>query len=214
VVVIGLGRFGSSLARTLSGRGHEVLGLDTDMRKVEAAAEFVTQATQVDATDEGALIELGVRDFDIGVVAIGGDIKSSIMIALLLKKLGVKRVVGKAYDELHGEILAKIGADTVVYPERDTGMRIAHTLMIPCAEDYTEVMPGYGVAKIAVPKPLAGKHLGDVDLKGRFGVSVLMLRRKKEVIVNPSRHEVVGDGDILILAGRDEDLEAMRGVIG
>src|SRR5450830_908809 len=111
VVVIGLGRFGSSLARTLSDLGNEVLGLDIDLKRVEFVAEFATQAAQVDATDEEALREMGVRNFDIGGVAVGGDIKSSILVTLLLKRLGVKTVISKAQDDLYGEILEKVGAD-------------------------------------------------------------------------------------------------------
>lgn len=213
IVIIGLGRFGTSLARTLAERGHDVLGLDTNNKSVEDASDFVNQAAQVDATDEDALVELGVRNFDIGVVAIGTDIKNSILIALQLKKLGMKRVIAKANDELHGEILKKIGVDAIVYPERDTGARVAHTLMLPHATDYMEVMDGYGVAKLIVPKSLSGKHLEDLDLKGRFGVSVLILRRAKEIIVNPSKFEAIAEGDTLVIAGRDDDMEAIRAVV-
>lgn len=210
VVVIGLGRFGTSLARTLSELGHEVLGLDTDLRQVEEVSEFVTQAVQVDATDEDALREMGVRNFDIAVVAIGTDIKSSILVTLLLKRLGVPMVVSKAQDDLHGDILAKVGADRVVYPERETGTRVAHALTTPNLVDYLEVMPGYGIAKLVAPPTFVGKELGQLDLKGTFGLTTLILRRGDEVIVNPPRSEVVGRGDILVLAGRDEQLEALR----
>ncbi len=210
VVVIGLGRFGSSLARTLFETGHEVLGLDTDLKRVEDAADFTTQAAQMDATDEEALREVGVRNFDIGVVAIGSDLKSSILVTLLLKRLGMKMVVSKALDELHGEILEKVGADRVVYPERETGIRIAHALTTPNLVDYLEVVPGYGIAKLVVPLVLAGKELGQLDLKGAFGLTTLILRRGEELIVNPSRSEVVNRGDVLVLAGRDEQLEALR----
>ncbi len=210
VVVIGLGRFGASLARALSEAGHEVLGLDTDLRRVEDAADFLTQTAQVDAADEEALREMGVRNFDVAVVAIGTDIKSSILATLLLKRLGVGMVVSKAQDDLHGEILEKVGADRVVYPERETGIRVAHAITTPSLVDYLQVMPGYGIAKLAVPPPLAGKELGQLDLKGAFGLTTLILRRGGEVIVNPSRSEVVRSGDTLVLAGRDEQLEALR----
>lgn len=210
VVVIGLGRFGSSLARTLAERGYEVLGLDTDMKRVEEVAEFATQAAQVDATDEDALREMGVRNFDVGVVAIGNDIKSSILVTLLLKRLGVGTVISKAQDDLHGEILEKVGADRVVYPERDTGVRVAHALTAANLVDYLEVMPGFGIAKLVVPQSFAGKELGQLDLKGNFGITTLILRRGNELIVNPSRSEVLSRGDVLVLAGRDEKLEALR----
>jgi len=210
IVVIGLGRFGSSLARTLAELGHEVLGLDKDLRKVEEVAEFATQAAQIDATDEDALKEMGVRNFDIGIVAIGSDLKSSILVTLLLKRLGVKMVISKAQDDLHGDILAKVGADRVVFPERETGVRVAHSLVTPSLVDYLEVMPGFGIAKLVAPPDFVGKELGQIDLRGRFGVTTLVLRRGSELILNPSRSEVIGRGDALIIAGRDEQLEAIK----
>ncbi len=210
VVVIGLGRFGYSVARTLCELGHEVLGLDKDLRRVEDVSEFATQAAQMDATDEEALKDMGVRNFDIGVVSIGSDIKSSILVTLLLKRLGVKTVVSKAQDDLHGEILEKVGADRVVYPERETGVRVAHRITSPSLVDYLEVMPGYGIAKMVTPAIFVGKELGQLDLKGRFGLTTLILRRGAESIVNPSRSEVLGSGDVLVVAGRDEKLEALR----
>lgn len=210
VVVIGLGRFGTSLARTLTELGHEVFGLDRDLKKVEDVAEFATQTAQVDATDEDALRDMGVRNFDIGVVAIGTDIKSSILVTLLLKRLGVKMVVSKAQDDLHGDILEKVGADRVVYPERETGVRVAHSLMTPNLVDYLQVMPGFGIAKLAAPPNFVGRELGEIDLRGRFGVTTLVLRRGEELILNPTRSDVVGRGDDLIIAGRDEQMEAIR----
>ncbi len=210
VVVIGLGRFGSSLARTLTDLGHEVLALDRDIKKVEEIADFATQAAQLDATDEDALREMGVRNFDIGVVSIGSDLKSSILTTLLLKRLGVRMVISKAQDDLHGDILAKVGADRVVYPERETGVRVAHGLVTPNLVDYLEVMPGYGIAKLVAPDAFIGRELGQIDLKGRYGLTTLVLRRGDELILNPTRSEVVNRGDILIVAGRDEQLEAIR----
>lgn len=210
IVVIGLGRFGSSLAHALMEQGHEVLGLDSDMKRVEEVAEFATQAAQVDATDEEALREMGVRNFDVGVVAIGDDIKSSILVTLLLKRLGVKTVICKAQDDLHGEILEKVGADRVVYPERETGVRLAHSLTSTSLVDYLEVMAGFGIAKMVVPQTFAGKELGQLDLKGNFGITTLILHRGTDLIVNPSRSEVLSRGDVLVLAGRDEKLEALR----
>jgi len=210
VVVIGLGRFGSSLARTLSDQGNEVLGLDIDLKRVEFVAEFATQAAQADATDEDALREMGVRNFDIGVVAIGGDIKSSILVTLLLKRLGVKTVISKAQDDLHGEILEKVGADRVVYPERETGVRVAHAISTPNLVDYLEVMAGYGVAKLVVPLSFVGKELGQLELKSRYGLTPLILRRAGELLLNPSRSEKLNQGDVLVLSGKDEQLEALR----
>ncbi|MGI5835846.1 MAG: potassium channel family protein [Chloroflexota bacterium] len=210
VVVIGLGRFGTSLVRTLTDLGHEVLGLDINMRKVEDVSEFATQTAQIDATDEDALRQMGVRNFDIAVVAIGSDVKSSILTTLLLKRLGVKMVISKAQDELHGDILGRVGADKVVFPERETGIRLAHSITTPNLVDYLEVLPGFGIAKLVAPPAFVGRELGEIDLKGRFGVTVLILRRGDDLILNPSRSELVGSGDELIIAGRDEQMETIR----
>ncbi len=210
VVVVGLGRFGSSITRTLFETGYEVLGLDMDRKRVDDMAEFATQTAQLDATDEDALQEMGVRNFDIGVVAIGDDIKSSILVTLLLKRLGVKMVVSKARDDLHREILEKVGADRVVYPERETGVRVAHALTTPNLVDYLEMIPGYGIAKMVVPAEFVGKELGYLGLKSRLGLTVLVLLKGSELILNPSRSELLKRGDVLVLCGRDDQLEKLR----
>lgn len=212
VVVIGLGRFGTSVAQTLTERGHEVLGVDADMKTVEKATDLVTQAVQADASDEETLVELGVRNFDIGVVAISSDVKSSILITLLLKRLGLGTVIAKAQDELHGEILSKVGADRVVYPNRDTGVRVAHSISAKDVIDYMEMARGYAVAKFLVPPDLAGKELGSLQLKEKYGINVLILlrRQSQEMMVNPSKYERLAAGDTLLISGRDEDIDRWR----
>ncbi len=209
VIVVGLGRFGQSIARSLAELGHEVLAVDRDERPVNDVSDFVTQAVQADATDEEVLREMGVGHFDIGVVAISDDVKSSILVTLLLKRLGTKHVICKAQDELHGEILEKVGADRIVYPELETGVRIAHSLTSPDLVDYLAVMPGYGIAKLIAPVPFHGKELGDLDLR-KHGITVLALQRGHEVMLNPSRSEIVAPGSTLVLAGRDDQLEMLR----
>ncbi|MCL5108763.1 MAG: TrkA family potassium uptake protein [Chloroflexi bacterium] len=213
VVVIGLGRFGLSVARALSEHGHEVLGLDTDMRSVERAADLVTQAVQADGTDESVLVELGVRNFDVGVVAISSDIKSSILATLLLKRMGIPHVIAKAQEELHGEILAKVGANQVVYPNRDTGVRVAHSLTAPNLVDYMEITHGYGVAKMTVTGSMVGKKLGDLELKESHGLTPLILShsgRTANLVINPSKYEVLAEGDSLLVSGKDDDLDSWR----
>ena len=209
VVVIGLGHFGSSVARTLSELGHEVLGIDRNPDAVSVAADFVTQAVQADASSEGALREMGVRNFDIGVVSIADDVKSSILITLLLKKLGVRWVVAKASDELHGEILQRIGADRVVLPETETGVRVAHGLAVPALVDYLRVIPGYGVSKLVAPAAMAGKSLGDLHLKGPAVLTIVLLARGTQLILSPGRDEIVREGDLLVIAGEDERIETL-----
>lgn len=209
IIVIGLGHFGSSVARTLSELGHEVLGIDRDATAVSVAADFVTQSVQADATSEATLREMGVRNFDIGVVSVADDVKSSILVTLLLKRLGVQWVVAKASDELHGEILQRIGADRVVLPETETGVRVAHGLAVPSLVDYMRVIPGYGVSKLVAPASMAGRSLGDLHLKGPAGLTIVLLARGTQLIFSPGRDEVVREGDLLVIAGEDERIETL-----
>lgn len=209
VMVVGAGRFGSAVARELERLGTEVLAVDREPRSIEALAEDVTAAVVADVTTEDALRELGAAEFDAAVVAIGADERASILATVLLKKLGVKTVVAKAHDRLHGEILGMVGADRVIYPESEAGTRLAHSLSMPLAVlEYFDVGPGYGLAKVRTDA-FAGKTLDELDLRGRYGVTPLFLHRKERVLVNPHDSERLEPGDILIVAGKDERLEKL-----
>ena len=212
VVVVGLGRFGTSVARTLAEHGHEVLGIDINIQAVENANDFVTQAVQADATSEGILIELGVRNFDVGVVAIGADLKSSVLVTLALKRLGLSHVVAKAQDEMHGEILRRLGADTVVMPNHDTGVRVAHAISAPSLVDYMQITDGYAVAKMLVPAALDGKQIADLQLRERHGLTAVILFRPRDkgLFVNPSKYETLATGDTLVVSGSEEQLDEWR----
>jgi len=211
VVVIGLGRFGTSIAKALYSMGHGVLALDTEGKRVQSVASEITHAVQADATDEAVLKELGVGEFDVGVVAIGSAIQSSVLATILLKKLGVPFVIARAEGELHGSILEKIGADKVVYVERDMGISVAHALTLTDVLGYISVGPSYGVTKLAVPPHFIGKTLSELGLghKGRWEVAVLLIQRKNEVIITPDHNEVVKLDDVLIVAGIDDKLEQL-----
>jgi trk system potassium uptake protein TrkA len=211
IVVIGLGRFGISLATTLSSLGHDVLAVDKDENKIQNIASQVTHAIQADATNESVLKELGVADFEIAIVAIGSAIESSVLTTILLKKLGVNYVIARANDELHGSILEKIGADNVVYAEREMGIRVAHGVTLIELSDYITVVPGYGVARFKVPPHLAGDSLSSLGFghEGKWEVAAFLIQRGEEVIVNPSQGEVVKPDDVLILAGGDDKMEKM-----
>lgn len=210
IIVLGTGRFGSAVARELERLGNEVLAMDRDPRAVEAVADDVTHAMTADVTDQEILTDLGVQDFDAAVVAIGTEERSSIMATLILKRLGVRLVLSKAQNELHGEILSMVGADRVVFPERETGTRVAHSLLMPLViTDYFDVGPGYGLAKLRAAK-MAGKTLEELDLRGAYGVTPLFLRRRDRVLMNPHREERLEEGDELTVAGRDEQLEQLE----
>jgi trk system potassium uptake protein TrkA len=213
VMIVGLGRFGVSLATELFSMGHEVLALDIDEKNVQGISSRVTHAVQADGTNESILRELGVANFDVAIVAIGSAIQNSVLSTILLKKLGVSYVIARADNELHGSILDKIGADRVVYPERDMGTMVAHALTLTDILDYIPVASSYGVAKLAAPSHFVGKTVADIGLGrgGKWNVALLLIRRDKEVIVTPDRTESVKPNDILIVSGNDDKLEQLLG---
>ena len=208
IAVVGMGRFGSSIAKSLFNMGNDVLAIDNNGKYVESLATEITHAVQADATNEAVLRELGIGKFDVGIVAIGADIQSSVLSTILLKNLGVPWVIARAENELHGSILEKIGADKVVYVEGEMGVRVAHALALKDVLDYITVTHTYGVAKIAIPPYFVGKTLSELELgrAGKWGITVLLIQRENEVIVTPDRTEVVKTNDIMIVAGSDEKL--------
>ncbi|HAE91450.1 MAG TPA: potassium transporter Trk, partial [Tissierella sp.] len=158
-VVIGCGRFGSSIARTLYSLGNEVLAIDSSEEIIKEISEEVTHAVQADVMDETVLMDLGLRNFDVAVVAIGSDIEASIMATLVVKDLGIDKVIAKAQSELHGKVLSKIGADKIIFPERDMGVRVAHNLASTNILDFIELSPDYSILEIAALKEWEEKSL-------------------------------------------------------
>lgn len=208
--VIGLGRFGASVAKTLSLMGHEVLAIDSDEEKVQELVESVTHAVQADAMEEEALKALGIRNFDVVIVSIGHDIQASILVTVILKELGVRHVVAKARNDLHGLVLNKIGADKVVYPERDMGMRVAHSLVATNVLDHIELSPEYSILEVVAPDSLAGKTLRQSSLRARFGVTVMAVKRGQDIIVSPEAEEVIQENDILVCIGENDKLHTVE----
>ncbi|MCK9859622.1 TrkA family potassium uptake protein [Paenibacillus sp. ATY16] len=206
-VVIGLGRFGSSLAKELIDLGFEVLGVDKDDEVVQDMSNILTHAVVADSTDEEMLRSIGVRNFDYGVIAIGDDIQSSIMTAILLKDLGIKQVVAKALSELHGRVLERIGVDRIVYPERDMGKRVANQLVSPNMLDYIALSKEYTIAEMAVPSCLNGKTLQQLNPRVKFGFSILAINKPDGVIIAPSAMDVLEEKDIMVVIGKDEQIE-------
>ena len=212
VVVAGLGRFGTGVATTLYQTGHEILAIDQDERKVQDIIADVTHAAQADITNEAALRELGVPSFDIAIVGIGSDIQVSLLATVLLQRIGVPFVIARAENDLHGLTLSKIGANKVVYPNREAGERLAHSLALPDVVDYLQVTPSYGISKITPPAGTVGKTLEDADLSGvgDASLSVLLIQRGKAIILTPDRFERIETSDILIVAGNDQQLEELE----
>ena len=209
VVVIGLGRFGSSIARELYQMGHDVLAIDLDERNVQEMLGHVTYAVKADATNEAVLGELGVSNFDVAVVAIGSDIQASILATVILKDLGIPFIVTRAINELHGNTLERIGADKVVYPEQEIGRRLAHVGFEPGVLDYMELAPTSGITKLRPPEQMMKHTLEQAGLAGardKYGIAVLAIRRGRDYHLIPSKDEEIKPGDVLIVAGNSEQL--------
>jgi trk system potassium uptake protein len=211
VLVVGLGRFGTSAALEAMALGHEVLAIDNDEARVNRIAPQVTHAMELDARDDTALRAVGAGDFEFAIIAISSSIETSIFATMAVKTLGAHHIVAKAASELHGAILERVGAERVVYPEREAGARVTHILGVPDVLDYLDVGPEFGVAKIRVPTAYVGRTLGDVDLRGRFGLAPVAIRRGRKVTVIPHRDERLGASDELILLGRDDHLDQLGG---
>jgi trk system potassium uptake protein TrkA len=205
--VIGLGRFGSSVAKTLYEYGYDVMAIDTSEGRIQENINNVTHAVQADSTDEEALKALGIKNFDVVVVAIGQDIQSSILTTLILKDLGVKRIVVKAQNDLHGKVLYKIGADKVVYPERDMGLRVAHHLISPNILDYIELADDYSIVEIVASEYMIGKNLRDLDVRAQYGCNVMAIKSGEKVNVAPAAEDQIKHGDILVVMGQNNDLQ-------
>jgi trk system potassium uptake protein TrkA len=210
VLVVGLGRFGSAVARELHLLGHEVMAVDTDERIVNDIADEVTHAVQLDATDEDALRAAGAGEFEHAIVSITSAREASIFAVMALKNLGVRNVIAKAGNPLHASILERVGADRVVQPEREMGERVAHTFSIPAVVDYLDVAPRFGIAKVRPPNAFVGRSLGELDLPRTLGLTPIALCRDDRVTVSPGAAEVVRATDELILIGLDERLERVR----
>ena len=214
VAVIGMGRFGVSIAGELYRIGHDVLVVDRDETLAQQMMGHVTYAVTGDSTSPELLEEVGIRNFDTAVVAIGTDIQSSVLTTVLLKQqFQLPQVVARASNELHGKTLQAVGADRVVYPEQDTGMRTAHSLFQREVLEYMELASEFGFSKIGVTDDMAGLTLeqaGFSHARDRYGAAVIAIRRGREPILSPSKDEVIQPGDQLVVAGPEDWLEHRR----
>ncbi|ANY67820.1 potassium uptake system protein [Paenibacillus sp. BIHB 4019] len=208
--VIGIGRFGLSVASSLTEMGFEVLAIDTSEDRVQDAVNHVTHAVIADSTDEEAMRALGLRNFDVVVVAIGQDIQSSILTTLILKDMGVGVIIVKAQNELHGKVLSKIGADKVVYPERDMGLRVAHHLISPNILDYIEISEDYSIIEIKAPEAMIGKSLKQLDIRAKFKCNVMAIKTGSNMNIAPYADDLIRDIDILVIVGKNSDLSNLE----
>jgi trk system potassium uptake protein TrkA len=209
--VIGLGRFGSSLASALTEADNEVLGIDINEERIEEYRETVQHGVIADTTDEQAMKSLGIRNFDVVIVAIGDNMQASILTVVVLKELGVKRIVAKALSKHHGLILSKVGADEVVYPERDMGQRIAQKLMSPNIIEFIKLSDEYSIEEVKIPSNIIGKSLKELDIRARYNVNVIAVRHQNdEVKVAPEPDYQFEEEDVIVVIGNNKELKELE----
>ncbi|MBP8932883.1 MAG: TrkA family potassium uptake protein [Candidatus Atribacteria bacterium] len=205
--VFGLGIFGKNIALALYQQGFMVLGVDIDEVPVRDLASKISEVVQADTTDEKVLEALGIRNFDVAIVSIGNDIQSSVLTTLALKDMGVPFIVARAINENHGKILSKVGADRVIFPEKDMAIKVAKTLSFQNAIRTEELFPGYNIVESKLPAALANTTLSKSQLRNRFGVTILAIKRADEYIVSPAASEVLNKNDIIYILGDEQQLK-------
>ncbi len=212
VAVIGLGRFGSSVATSLYNLGHDVLAMDQDEDRVQGVMGQVTYPMAGNGTNEAVLRELGIPDYDAAVIAIGSDLVASVMACVLLKTMDIGYIVARAHDDLHGNVLERIGVDKVVFAESEMGTRLAHNLFNQNVQEYLELGPNYGFSRMKVTEDWVDKTLKELGFsgpRGKYGLAVLAIKRGNDITLNPDTDERLRNGDLLVMAGRDELLEGL-----
>lgn len=208
--VLGIGRFGSKIAREIFYKGQEVVAIDKDENVIQAIKDQVTHAFIGDITDEAALREAGVADCDVAIVAESSNMESNIIAAQLCKELGIPKVICKAQNTLHGKILTKIGVDQIIYPEQDTAIKLANKLTSQGVLDYFDVGENLSIIGAKVPPEWAGQSLSDLDLRNKFNITILAIRRGSENLVIPAWSTVVEKDDIVVIFGREDSLKKMN----
>lgn len=209
-VVIGLGRFGSRIAKKLYSMNCEVLAVDIDNEKVQQIADNVTQAVSVDAQDKDVLRALGVRNCDCAIVCIASDLSSSVFITMNLKELEVPFIVAKAQGTMHQRILEKLGADLVVIPEREMADRLAHKLVEPNILDFIEISEDYSLVEEQAPEAWFNKSIKDLSVRARLGINIIAVKNGKDINIAPGGDYIVRNGDILVILGKDDALNKLR----
>lgn len=209
-VILGAGRFGASVAVKLMELGAEVMVIDKNESVIQSLADKVTYAVQADVTIEGSLNAMGIRNFDTAVVTIGDDIQASILVTITLKELGMNHIVAKAQTSLHAKVLYKIGADRVVFPEREMGVRVAKNLMASNVIDFIELAPDYSIVEIAPMQNWIDKTIQEVNVRGQYGLNIMAIKKGAEMKINLTADYVIERGDIMIVIGNNEDLKEIE----
>ncbi len=209
-VILGAGRFGTSVAIKLMDLGAEVMVVDKSDYVIQTLASKVTYAIKADVTQEGALDALGLRNFDTAIVTIGENMQASTLVTLMLKELGMKHIIAKAQDRLHAKVLYKIGADRVVFPENEMGIRIAKNLMASNVIDFIELSEGYSIVEFPALEDWIGESILDLRLRRTYGLNIIAIKRGKEMKINLKPNYVIERGDVMIVVGNNQDLKEIE----
>ncbi len=204
--VIGLGRFGTAITKALYGAGKDVLAIDVSEEKTLSVREYSTHAVTADASEPNVLKELGIHNFDVVIVAVSQNMQANILITMMCRELGVKYIIAKAQNRIHKTVLEKIGADMVIIPEEDMAAKLATTLLNPALGDLMELADNYCIAETGIPKSWNGMALKDLNIRSRFKINLLMIKRGQEVLSPPAGDTVLMTEDILISGGKNEDI--------
>ncbi len=221
--VIGLGRFGYSVATTLSEKGHQVLGIDIDEDKVQDLSEIVTQAICTDATDEKALKAIGIENVDVAIIGMGDNMQASTLCTLILKEIGIKEIVAKAVTEDHKKVLQKVGATKIVSPEKDMGIRVANSLASPSVVEHIELTEDSSIAELIPPQEYLNKSLREIDIRKRYGLNIIAIKKKLKIVtkegevkeeqklnVSPEPDDIIRENELLIVVGSNEHIEKFK----
>lgn len=208
-IIIGCGSFGESIAKSLYSKGFDVMVIDKDSEKIQNIANDVTYAIQADAMDESTLKSLGIRNFDVAIVSMGSDLQASILITLLIKEMGVSNIIAKANSDTHAKVLYKIGADRVIFPERDMGERLAHSLVTKNILDYIDLDPNCSIVEINAEESWYNKALKEIQLPKKYGINVVALKSDGEMKIPPQAEDIIKKGDIIIAITTNEGLKKL-----
>lgn len=211
-IILGLGRFGQSFARTLTELGHDVLGVDNQEHIVQDLSDEITHVVHAEVSSEDFLKSVGVKNFDAAIVAIGSDIQSSIMTTVLLKELGARYIIAKAQNDLHAKVLYKVGADKVVFPERDMAIRAANNLVSNNIIDVIEISPDYSIVETRIPESWVEKTLGELAIRARYGLNIIAIRRDTHMNISPHADTKFHHGDMIAVMGKNPDLKNIRNI--
>ena len=209
-LVIGAGKFGASIATTFFKLGHDVMVVDENEDALKNISDSITHAIIGNAADEKTMESLGVNNFDVIVISMGSDIQSSMLITIMIKELGAKYIVAKAQNDLHAKVLKKIGADKIIFPERDMGVRLAQSLFSTNIMDYIELSKEYSLMEVAPFSDWIGCSLMDLSLRKNYGINIVAIKKEEEINLTPTADTIIGENDTLIVVGNNGDLRKIE----